>query len=454
VRLAWFTPWPPETSGIAGVSAEIVPCLASRGHGVDVFVDAARVPLTVRHGDEAPSSGEVRVQSAHDFVWRAGRSQYDLVVYQVGNSRLHEFIWPYLFRWPGLSVFHDARLHHARGRALLSAKRIDVYRDEFARNHSDVSPDLAELAIRGFDGPYYYMWPMTRAVVDASRAVAVHTRGGAEEFQRTHPHRLVRYLPLASGRERAVSAAARATFRAALGVASDAPVFGVFGGLTAEKRIPQVLAAFRVVHAHDRRARLLLAGRRDANVAAEELVERLGVSEAVLWRDTLDDDAFEVAIASVDVVINLRWPTAVETSGPWLRALAAGRPTVIVDLAHQSQVPALDPRTWRPYDPTNPTRAITVAIDILDEDHSLRLALGRLSEDAGLRASLGSAARAYWEHEHTLTRMADAYESVLAEAVAVPVPPRLPEPVDVARFDAHLTALVAPFGTDFTCELF
>ena len=184
------------------------------------------------------------------------------------------------------------------------------------------------------------------------------------------------------------------------------------------------------------------------------MVERLGLSEAVLWRDTLHDDAFEVAIASVDVVINLRWPTAVETSGPWLRALAAGRPTVIVDLAHQPQVPALDPRTWRAYDATDRRPPITVAIDILDEDHSLRLAMRRLAEDRELGAALGSAARAYWEGEHTLTRMADAYESVLAEAAAAPVPPRRPEPVDIARLDTHLTSLLAPFGTDVTCELF
>ena len=454
MRLAWFTPWPPQTSGIAGVSAEIVPHLAGRGHAVDVFVDAASVPVTGRHGDEAPAPGHVRVQSAHDFVWRAARHQYDLSIYQVGNSRLHEFIWPYLFRWPGLSVFHDARIHHARGRALLSKKRTDVYRDEFARSHPDVPSDMAELAIRGFDGPYYYLWPMTRAVVDASRAVAAHTRGGVETLHEAHPDRLVRYIPLASGREVPVPHAARTAFRAALGVVPGAPVFGVFGGLTAEKRIPQVLTAFRFVHAYDRRARLLLAGRPDPGLALPELARRLGLSGAVIWRDALDDDAFDVAIASVDVVINLRWPTAVETSGPWLRALAAGRPTVIVDLAHQPHVPALDPRTWRPYGTADPREAITVAIDILDEDHSLRLALRRLAADVPLGETLGSAARAYWEREHTVARMADAYESAFAEAAAAPAPGRPPEPRDVAQLDRHLASLLAPFGTDFTCELF
>jgi hypothetical protein len=51
-------------------------------------------------------------------------------------------------------------------------------------------------------------------------------------------------------------------------------------------------------------------------------------------------------LAACDVTLNLRWPTARETSGPWLRALAAGRATVITDLVHLDDVPSLDPRTW------------------------------------------------------------------------------------------------------------
>jgi hypothetical protein len=43
--------------------------------------------------------------------------------------------------------------------------------------------------------------------------------------------------------------------------------------------------------------------------------------------------------------LNLRWPTALETSGPWLSCLAMSRPTVLIDLAHQGTCPTLDPRT-------------------------------------------------------------------------------------------------------------
>ena len=46
----------------------------------------------------------------------------------------HDYLWPYLFRYPGLTVLHDAHLHHARA-ALLRTRRADDYRAEFAANH-------------------------------------------------------------------------------------------------------------------------------------------------------------------------------------------------------------------------------------------------------------------------------------------------------------------------------
>jgi len=54
-----------------------------------------------------------------DFLWKARRDPYDLVVYQLGNAPCHDYMWGYLAAFPGLVVLHDARLHQARARALL-----------------------------------------------------------------------------------------------------------------------------------------------------------------------------------------------------------------------------------------------------------------------------------------------------------------------------------------------
>ena len=123
------------------------------------------------------------------------------------------------------------------------------------------------------------------------------------------------------------------------------------------------------------------------------------------------DDDLTDHIAACDVTLNLRWPTARETSGPWLQALAAGRPTIVTDLVHQADVPSLDPRTWTENGLSAPKaqspEPICVAIDILDEDHSLRLAMRRLASDAALREQLGAAAREWWAREHSLGAMVD-----------------------------------------------
>jgi glycosyltransferase involved in cell wall biosynthesis len=451
MRLAWFSPWPPQASGVAGRSAVVVDALAAAGAGIDVFVDARRVTVAGRTTADPPAPGAVRVLAAHDAVWRLGRRSYDLVVYQLGNSRLHDYIWPYLFRWPGLTVLHDARLHHARGAALLGRGRHADYRAEFAFNHPDAPADAAELAVAGFDGPYYSLWPMTRAVIEASRAVGVHTRGGAADLAASRPDRLIEYLPLGEGRRVPLAPAERTAMRATLGLGPSDVAFGVFGALTADKRVPQILRTFARTHRYHPHARLVLAGAPDPAVDVAAAARALGITDVVRHLDVLDDEAFDRAIAAVDASLHLRWPSAVETSGPWLRALAASRATVVIDLPHQAHVPALDPRTWRP--PHGGGRdPVTVAVDILDEEHSLALAMHRLAGDAALRDRLGVTARRYWALEHTDAHMIDAYRALLDRARACAMPdPILPSHLRPDPL-AHTRDLLLPFP-EVSCAL-
>ena len=60
--------------------------------------------------------------------------------------------------------------------------------------------------------------------------------------------------------------------------------------------------------------------------------------------------------------------------------------------------------------------AIAVSIDVLDEDHSLTLALKRLTADRALRQQLGAAAEIYWRANHTVAQMVADYEVVLPRA--------------------------------------
>ena len=463
-RLAWFSPFPPVKTGVAAVSAGLVAALEARGHAIDRYPDTA----------------------AHDFPWRHRQRPYDVIVYQFGNSSHHDYAWPYALRYPGLAVLHDTRLHHARAALLLREKRRDDYRRELAWSEPDLNPDAAELAVAGFDSRLYYEWPMVRGLVVASRLVAVHgdaTRRELVEALSTpnsanpnsaNPNSASpnsqndlteRIVSIRLGHGELVSAeqeaAARHTVRARYGIPRDAVVFGVFGGLTPEKRLPQILEAFRAVRDYAPDARLLLGGAEASHFS----LDPFRAADGVFVTGYIEDAELTDHIAAVDVSVNLRWPTARETSGPWLRALAAGKPTVVTELLQLIDVPTLDPRTWQvnaaaPGHRTSDIGPVAIAIDIVDEDHSLRLAMRRLALDPALRASLGRAARTYWEREHSLDAMTDDYEKLLrlAHPAHLEHPAHLAHPAHHAHLahpthlrtsgDEKLRALLAPFGIE------
>ena len=412
MRLAWFSPMPPVPTGIAACSAELVGALR-RQHQIDVY------------GDEGAVARRSGAESAHHFVWRQRLNPYDLTVYQVGNSSHHDYLWPYLFRYPGLTVLHDAHLHHARAAALLRTRRASDYRAEFAANHPDAHRDLAELAVAGFDNHLYYSWPMTRLVTEAARLTAVHAPILARALRTELPHAAVSPIRLGHGTRvsDAQARVARERVRVRYGIQRDAMLFGVFGGLTPEKRIPQILGALQATLHYAPTAHLLLAGAPAAHYDVVADARDRGLeNRATVTGYVESDDELTEHIAACDVSLNLRWPTAREMSGPWLRALAAGRPTIMTDLEHLADVPSLDPRTWTVRPGSGENTPVCIAIDILDEDHSLRLAMRRLATDPALRASLGAEGQRYWEREHSPAAMLEDYERLLADAAARPAP--------------------------------
>jgi glycosyltransferase involved in cell wall biosynthesis len=408
-RLAWFSPLPPVRSGVADVNRELLAELD--GHfEIDRF-DEPR---------------------AHDFVWKHRRRAYDLVVYQLGNASCHDYMWAYLARYPGLVVVHDPRLHHARARQLLNLKRFDDYRHEFWYDHPDVTRDVVEYAVVGLGGPIYYLWPMVRLVMNTARVVAVHNGRVADALRHEHPGSVVEAIRLGTA-PLETSDASRASIRARFGICDDAVVFVAFGKLTAEKRVTQIVRAFAALVRSGVKAYLMLAGDASGYAPLDAEVQASGVGDRVHVAGYVDAADVPAYLSAADVCLCLRWPTALETSASWLQCLSAGRPTVITDLAHLSDVPD----------------SVALRVDLLDEDASLYRAMRRLADDARLRDDLSREGRDYWAANHTVRLMADDYRRIIRTALArpAPSPPDLPRHVT----DDHTEparAIARRFGVD------
>ncbi len=423
---------------------------------------------------------------AFDFPVLHGHEPYDLVVHQLGNAACHRFQWPYLLRWPGLVVLHDAALHHSRAQALLGDRRADDYRAEFRFNHPGIDPRVADFVVAGLEGSPYYLWPMLRTAVSRARGLVVHgdplRDALAEEFPDTPIATVSMGVPdpwaefegtpgdgyRASGigaREPnvALASATPDTFPTADGRPPKAVpdvVVSAFGVLTPEKRILSLLKAVAAIRTEAPRVRVRLVGEIGEHYALWKDVAATGTRDLIEVTGYVDDDQLAAELRAADVCVCLRWPTARETSASWLRCLAAGKPTIVPDQLSTVDVPTLDPRHWQlkhdrddaaaVFQPPDASRAVAVSIELADEEAMLRQALRRLVADAPLRQALGRRAREWWHGRHTIARMQRDYLAVLDWAARLPVP-AWPEDAPLhLQPDAAAGArqLLAPFGVD------
>ena len=235
------------------------------------------------------------------------------------------------------------------------------------------------------------------------------------------------------------------------GIPADAVLFVAFGKVTPEKRISQAIHGLESILDVAPNAHFLLAGEAVDHYDPMAEVHALGLTDRVKMAGFVPHGEVPAYLASADVCLCMRWPSSRETSAAWLNCLAAGRPTVITDLMHMVDVPALDPRSWTllPVPPaegrSSSAEPACVSIDILDEDHSLRLAMRRLATDSQLRETLGLQAHRLWLERHTLDQMVAGYLNMIEEACALP-------PTDPATI-SHLPAHFLTNGTEHAVRL-
>jgi glycosyltransferase involved in cell wall biosynthesis len=340
-------------------------------------------------------------------------------------------------------VLHDGQLHHARGRLLMRQRRYDDYCEELRFNHPAADTTIPELGIAGLLGELTYQWPMRRLVVDTARCVLVHNQWLAQQIRDEQPHVRIDVLDMGVP-AREARADARPRVRARHGLAADDIVFLALGGITPEKRIGPALRSLAAVAGTVPNVRLLLVGEPVGHYDPRAQAAALGIADRVTITGFVSDEDVAEYLAAADVCLCMRWPTSRETSAAWLRCLAAGVPTIITDLIHTVDIPAYDPRSWTlsyagpstQSASSPPPEPACVSIDLLDEHHSLRLAMRRLATDAQLREAVGRGGFELWTERFTLQRMIDAYRHQIVAAMRVPAP----DPSNRERLPAHIRA--------------
>lgn len=248
----------------------------------------------------------------------------DVALYHVGNNALHREIYRRAVAHPGVVVLHDAVLQHL----LLGMLSPDEYIDEFAYNYGESARDLGrqlwDQRARSSADVRYFARPMLKRTATASRAIIVHNPAAAALVREHAPRARVFEIPHLFERPVLPSPEETLRFRQSLGLTPATLLIGSFGHQRETKRLAVVLRAFQRANTD---ARLLVSGEFVSGTfenAIAPLLRHPGVirtgylPEAELWRYA----------AATDLCINLRYPSAAETSGIAIRMMGIGKPVI------------------------------------------------------------------------------------------------------------------------------
>jgi len=389
VRIAWVSPLPPIASGIADYSFEMVPFVAERAD-VDVVSPRAGVIRGVR------VPGGVRRVSPAALERDADR--YDAVLYHVGNNPHHHFAYAAALRRPGVLVLHDFVLHHLIGYQLVDGPTRDWsrYEELLASTYGQAGRRLADLRLRGVATDFEkFLFPLNEEVAGRARAIVVHSEDVRDRIAGIAPGVPVTVVPHHAGAPPApVRGVDRVAARRRLGLPEDAFLVGQFGFVTDPKQPAAVIGGFASMAAVNPEAIMVFVGADHSGGGLRRLARRHGVERNVRLTGFVRLETFYLYLKAVDVVVNLRYPSAGESSGTFARAMAEGRATIVNDLGSFAEVPS--------------TVALKVEIDG-DQGAELGEHLLRLAGDPDYRREIESNARRYAATALDPGRCADLY---------------------------------------------
>ena len=421
LRLDYVSPLPPTRSGIADYSRDLLPGLAPL------------CDLRVIRLEDQPVSDEIERRWSPvraDQLGAGGR----LPLYQMGNNRHHIEVWKLAHRLPGVLTLHDLVLHHLLIELTLAEDDFDGYLERLEADHGWWAGPVAE-ARRDVDpgNAGVFALPARRSLLRSQRGVLVHSRWAEQSLRESDPDVEVRVIPMGVPLPDPIDRTAATEWRSAAGIPDGASLIGSFGFQTPIKRTDRAIAALATDQLAD--AHLLVGGEVSRGLDLERAAAETGVADRVHFLGFLDYDEFELAMGACDLCLNLRYPTAGETSASLLRELAVGRPAVVSDYGQFAELPD----------------EVALKVPIGDgEVEALAASAGDLLGQPDRLAAMSEAARRYIGRRHSPQRAAAAVVEACRELAELEPPaPRpflAPRPTSLIWRD--LAGELSVTGTD------
>ncbi|GIL15246.1 MAG: glycosyl transferase family 1 [Chloroflexota bacterium] len=381
MRLAYASPLRPQASGVSDYSEELLPQLARA------------FELTLVTDNIAPSNPALASFPRIDLRELDARANaFDAILYHIGNAPLYANFYNAAMRMPGVIVLHDVVLHHLRAWQTIERGNAAAY---FAALRAAYGETIAAQARQNPASVNRFELPLSEELIQRARGVIVHSAYAARYARRVAPDLPVAQSPMGISFHPEI---APSLARAKLNLPRDAFLIAAFGEIHPHKRIAVALAAFAEFLARHAHARLALIGAESPNYDVAPMLRALGIEQFTQRVGFAPMETYQAYIAASDVCLNLRYPSAGETSASLLRLLGAGKTTLITRVGAYAELPD------------------EVCVKIEPDAHEKQMlveALEYFFQRPDARQAIGAKARVYVQRHHTLAQAAKKYAEFL-----------------------------------------
>lgn len=332
MHLNWFSPLPPAKTGIADFVSGVVPVLSERAR-VILWTDQTKWDRSIE------KHAEVRTYRLEQMPW-VELNRADLNLYNLGNNHLfHGSIWQVARRQPGAVILHDLRLHEFFD-SLYREQWQDTegYLAQMETHYGEEGRSAAAESVKnGATGIHSLAerYPLTALALENSLGVLVHTREAYEELKQAKRW-LLAYAPLPFSQK---LQSPRAGERHRAKRANGQPYrLIVFGFINRNRRLDVLLQALAQLPQKHKFVLDIYGEIWDPGYIRKE-IHSLGLGRQVSLRGFASESDLDVALASADLAVNLRYPTMGEASISQLRIWAHALPTLVTRIGWYGSLP-------------------------------------------------------------------------------------------------------------------
>lgn len=321
LKLAYISPLPPERSGIADYSAELLPEL-SRYYEIDVIV--AQETIT-----DPWIKGNCLVRDVNWFVMHS--HLYDRVLYHFGNSQYHQHMFGLLEQITGVVVLHDFFLSGIVAHMDLNGLNPDSWARELYHAHGYQAVRERFHTKESIDPRWTY--PCNKAVLENAQGVIVHSDSSQRLARQWLGKTFASDWSVIPLLRVPVTTKEKVKSRLALGIAEDAFVVCSFGLLNPTKQNQRLLDAWLASSlSQDKRCFLVFVGENGDGEYGEKLIATMhqsGLVDHIRITGWTDTSTFRHYLAAADMAVQLRTLSRGETSAAVLDCMNYGLPTIV-----------------------------------------------------------------------------------------------------------------------------